>query len=107
MFDPSHNAHADYYLCGSTLGGSWEGLDRSVRIANWNSGHAAESLKFFADRGHKQLLAAYYDNPDWQKQLAGWLKTGSGLPGIDGVMYTTWQHNYADLEAFAKALPAR
>lgn len=30
-----------------------------------------------------------------------WLAAGKGLPGIDGAMYTTWQHNFGELQAFA------
>ena len=44
--------------------GSWEGLPRDVIIANWNGGKAPESLKFFAGRGHPQLIAGYYDVDD-------------------------------------------
>ena len=57
MFDPHHNAVDNYYLVNGSLKGSWEGLSREVMIANWNSGKAKESLAFFADRGHKQLIA--------------------------------------------------
>ncbi len=61
MFDPHHNAHDDYYLVNGTLKGSWEGLPADVVIANWNGGKARESLKWFADRGHPQVIAGYYD----------------------------------------------
>ena len=50
MFDPTHNAHDNYYLVRGNLAGSWEGLDPKVIIVNWNEGKAAESLKFFAQR---------------------------------------------------------
>ena len=63
MFDPNHNAHDHYYLVKGNLAGSWEGLDPSVVIANWNSDAAAKSLPWFANRGHHQLLAGYYDGP--------------------------------------------
>ena len=53
MFDPHHNAVDKYYLVNGSLKGSWEGLARDVIIANWNGDKAAESLKFFADRGHR------------------------------------------------------
>ena len=61
----------------------------------------AESLKFFADRGHHQVIAGYYDhNP---AQIKDWLKAAENLPNIDGVMYTTWANRYTDREAFATA----
>lgn len=100
MFDPHHNAHKDYYLVRGDLAGSWEGLDKSVIIVNWNFGERDKSLKFFADRGHRQILAGYYDAP--VGQVKAWLDSAARVKAVVGVMYTTWQSNYADLEAFAK-----
>ena len=36
------------------------------------------------------------------KQVQAWLAAAKGLKGIDGVMYTTWEHKYGDLEAFSR-----
>jgi hypothetical protein len=102
MFDPHHNAKADYYLVNGDLTGSWEGLDKDVVIVNWNSGKAAESLKFFADRGHRQLIAGYYDGP--LSKTRQWLDKAKGVPGVLGVMFTTWKSDYSQLEAFGKML---
>ena len=103
MFDPNHNAHKDYYLVRGDLSGSWEGLDRDVIIVPWYFEKRRESLKFFADRGHNQVIAGYYDHaPD---QIAEWLTAAKGLPGISGVMYTTWEFKYNDLEKFASLVP--
>jgi hypothetical protein len=104
MFDPAHNAVDNYYLVGSTLKGSWEGLDPAIHIANWNFGHRDESLAFFAGRGHRQILAAYYDASDPKAELDSWLKSAAKVKGVDGVMYTTWQHKYTDLEKFMEIL---
>ncbi|MCE9582686.1 MAG: hypothetical protein K8T20_09355, partial [Planctomycetes bacterium] len=101
MFDPNHNAHASYYLVNGDLKGSWEGLDKDVIIACWYFEKRVESLKFFADRGHKTLIAGYYDsNP---KQILKWLEAGTA----EGVMYTTWQQKYSDLEDFAALLKSK
>jgi hypothetical protein len=100
MFDPFHNAHDKYYLVRGNLANSWEGLDRKVIIVNWNEGKAAKSLKFFADRGHRTIIAGYYDAP--VNRLDDWLNAAREAGGVDGVMYTTWQDNYSDLEAFAE-----
>jgi hypothetical protein len=100
MFDPQHNAVKDYYLVHGSLVGSWEGLNPTVGIANWNFGHRDESLKFFADRGHRQLIAGYYDNP--LDDLTKWLDSAVKSGGVDAVMYTTWQDNYNDIERFAE-----
>jgi hypothetical protein len=101
MFDPHHNAVDNYYLVRDTLAGSWEGLDKDIAIVPWYFEKRADSLKFFADRGHRQVIAGYYDhNPS---QIKDWLKAAQPLPNIDGVMYTTWVSNFADIEAFAQA----
>jgi hypothetical protein len=104
MFDPFHNARDRYFLVNGDLKGSWEGLSKDVIIVNWNSGKAAESLKFFAERGHQQLIAGYYDGP--LDNTRKWLQTAKDtkVPGILGVMYTTWGNRYDELEAFAKML---
>jgi Carbohydrate binding domain len=101
-FDPYHNAHDNYYLVGSTLEKSWEGLDKAVVVANWNHGKAAESLKFFAEQGHAQIIAGYYDAGDVQGELEGWFKAAKGVKGVQGFIYVTWQNNYKDLEKFAE-----
>jgi hypothetical protein len=66
---------------------------------NWNFGNRDKSLKFFSDRGHKQILAGYYDGAP--EQIKQWLASAANIKGIVGVMYTTWQGKYDDLEAFA------
>jgi hypothetical protein len=100
MFDPNHNAHGDYYLVRGDLAGAWEGLDKSITIVNWNFGKRDASLKFFADRGHKQVIAGYYDGK--VERVRDWLASASKVPGVVGIMYTTWQQKYDDLEAFAR-----
>lgn len=105
MFDPSHNASktGPYYLVKGEgpWQGSWEGLDANVTIVNWH-GHAAgrlESLQFFAGRGHRQILAGYYDGP--VDRIGGWLADAAKVKGVIGVMYTTWRNDYSNLEKFA------
>ncbi len=100
MFDPYHNAHKDYYLVRGDIAGSWEGLDPKTIIANWNFDHRDESLKFFADRGHRQLIAGYYDRPP--ENVRKWLDSAMKVKGVQSVMYTTWSNNYSDLERFAE-----
>lgn len=101
MFDPNHNAHASYYLVNGSWAGSWLGLPRDVIVVNWYFDKRKQSLPWFARRGHRQVLAGYYDGP--VDQIRTWLDDARGLPGIIGVMYTTWAQRYDDLEAFAKA----
>jgi len=108
MFDPHHNARDKYYLARGTFAGSWEGLEPSVVIGNWNHGRPADSFAFFAGRGHAQIIAGYYDRGNFQANIERWRAAAAkaGKP-IDGFMYTTWRNRYADLEAFAAAVRAK
>lgn len=107
MFDPAHNAVAGpYYLVNGTLEGSWLGLPPRATIANWNSGKAVESLAFFADRGHRQILAGYYDVDDLSGFTA-WDEAARGVRGVDGFMYTTWERKYRLLEDYGRAMAGR
>jgi hypothetical protein len=101
MFDPSHNARDDFYLVNGNLAGSWEGLPKDMVIVNWNHGKASESLSFFGGRGHDQVLAGFYDSDP--RQITSWLAAGNSTRGVNGAMYTTWQNDFSQLEAFARA----
>lgn len=107
MFDPNHNAAKTgrYYLVkgDGPWYGSWLGLDKSVIVVNWHGYQPGrlDSLKHFANRGHKQILAGYYDSDP--TAITDWIKDSKQAGGLSGVMYTTWQSNYNDLEAFIKA----
>ncbi len=105
MFDPNHNAVDSYYLVNGSLKGSWEGLPRDVIIANWNGGKARESLAFFAGRGHRQLIAGYYDVDDLSN-FQTWDEAARNVKGIIGFMYTTWAAKYGLLETYAEAMKA-
>jgi hypothetical protein len=108
MFDSFHNAAktGPYYLVKGEgpWSGSWEGLDPNVVIVNWH-GHQEgrpDSLQFFAARGHRQILAGYYDGP--VDRIDGWLADAAKVKGVIGVMYTTWRNDYSNLEKFAAQL---
>jgi hypothetical protein len=100
MFDPVHNARNHYYLVRGDLAGSWEGLDKDTVIMNWNLGKLRESLQFFSGRGHRQVIAGYYDSK--VERLKDHLAAAKDVPGVVGIMYTTWKRNYRDLETFAQ-----
>ncbi len=101
MFDPFHNARREgpMYLAkgDGPWSGSWEGLPASVLIANWHQ-NDADSLRFFAGRGHGQILAGYYDADP--RRIVAWLKLAAEVQGVRGVIYTTWVGDYSKLEAF-------
>lgn len=102
MFDPFHNAvKGPYYLVNGPWTDAWVGLPKNVIIMNWNHGKRDESRKFFADRGHQQIIATYYDDPSLNS-TRDWLKSTAGDASVIGYMYTTWQQDFDQLEAFAK-----
>lgn len=104
MFDPYHNAteREDYYLVNGPWAGSWEGLDPSVIIANWYFTPREQNLPWFARRGHRQLLAGYYDRR--QFVIGQWVADARRLDApLTGAMYTTWRGGYDDLERWAAA----
>jgi hypothetical protein len=98
MFDPNQNAQANYYLVRGNLTGSWRGLDNDISIVPWDYGTRAASLRFFAGLGNRQLIAGYYDSDP--TLVTNWLAAARPYPGICGVMYTTWEDNYADMAQF-------
>ena len=103
MFDPHHNAvKGPYYLVNGPWTDSWLGLEKSVTIMNWNFGKRDESLKFFAERGHHQIIAAYYDGP--MSNTRKWVESAAKVGKIDGFMYTTWKNDYKQIEEFAKVV---
>ena len=110
MFDPHHNAAKTgrYYLVkgDGPWYGSWKGLDKETVIVNWNSApdKRVQSLQHFADLGHRQILAGYYDGP--VAAITDWLRDARPVSGIVGVMYTTWCSGYDNLEKFSAELSA-
>jgi hypothetical protein len=102
MFDPNHNAVERYYLVNGSLAGSWKGLPSDVVVCNWNGDKSAASAKWFAGRGHTQIIAGYYDGD--LSNFERWRKATKGVAGVTGFMYTTWQNRYDHLEAFGKAM---
>ena len=78
---------------------------RDVIVANWNGGKAKESLAFFDGRGHRQLIAGYYDVDDLSN-FQTWDAAARDIKGVLGFMYTTWEHKYGLLETYGQALQA-
>jgi hypothetical protein len=102
MFDPHHNAVAGtYYLVNGPWTGSWEGLNKDVVIMNWNHEKRGESMKFFAGRGHRQVVATYYDDSGLG-QTRDWIRTARDDNSVIGYMYTTWRSDYSKIEEFAR-----
>jgi hypothetical protein len=109
MFDPYQNAVNNYYYVDGNIAGSWAGVPSAVTIMNWNLANLTKSLKWFSGLDskqpihYKQIVAGYYDTGDGAAAATRELQDAAGIPGITGLMYTTWANNYSQLQAFAAA----
>jgi hypothetical protein len=114
MFDPNMNAHGDYYLAEGDISGSWLGLPPNATIVNWNLGNLPSSLKFFAgmtpqqQTPFRQVIGGFYDPGDnnGANAASAELQQAMGIPGVVGMLYTTWIDNYGQLGSFAAAAKA-
>lgn len=109
MFDPYHNAHRNYFYVEGDLAGSWSGVPANVTVMNWNLDHLRDSLTWFSGTDtkqpipHSQIIAGYYDAGNGAAAAQQELQAASGIPGVLGLMYTTWNDDYSQLAAFAAA----
>lgn len=106
MFDPYHNAPElkpgdYYYFANGAWYGSWEGLPKEVGIVNWIG--RPESLKWFADRGHRQIVSISLDSGPVDRATRRF-ERAAGVPNVVGYMYTTWSKRYDNMAPFFKLL---
>jgi uncharacterized repeat protein (TIGR01451 family) len=109
MFDPFHNAVSNYFFVEGNIAGSWTGLPSTVTVLNWNLSNLANSLNWFSGKNaqqtvpYRQIIAGYYDSGDGTSAATQELQQAIGIPGVAGLMYTTWANDYSQLQAFATA----
>ena len=109
MFDPYQNAVNNYYFVEGDIAGSWTGVPSGVTIMNWNLGNLTNSLTWFSGLNsqqpvhYSQVIAGYYDSGDGTGAATQELAQASGIPGVTGLMYTTWAGDYSQLQPFAAA----
>jgi hypothetical protein len=131
MFDEHHNAGItdynytgtrDYYYTDDTISGSWAGLPSYVTIFNWHSpaaeagdpqGNLGDSLRFFAGitpdnpTPHAQIISGFYDcGCDGNARAQMEMSYAAGVPGLQGMMYTTWAGDYSQLQNYAQGVLA-
>jgi hypothetical protein len=106
MFDPNHNARADYYLVDGYFTESWNYIPKDLVIVCWYYNKRSESLGFFSSLGFRTLAGAYYDG-DTLDNPRGWLDVLEHTPGADGIMYTTWRNKYELLAPFGDLVSGR
>ncbi|MBV9295171.1 MAG: hypothetical protein JO145_06320 [Acidobacteriaceae bacterium] len=112
MFDPYHNAVKNYFFVEGDLDGSWKGLSSDVTIMNWNLQRLRESLTWFSGMdsrqpvSHRQIIAGFYDKGVGASAAREELTQAAAIPGVVGLMYTTYADNYSQLESFASGAKA-
>ena len=84
-------------------------LPSNVIMMNWNLGNLTESLTWFSGQNpnqpvpHQQVIAGYYDSGDGASAAHAEVTQASGIPGVLGLMYTSWGDDYSQLKNFADA----
>jgi hypothetical protein len=107
MFDPYQNSVDNYYFVEGSIAGSW--VPSAVTIMNWNLANLTNSLTWFSGLNsqqpnrYNQIVAGYYDSGDGAGAATQELQQAAGIPGVTGLMYTTWYADYSQLQAFAAA----
>lgn len=108
MFDPYHNAHDHYFYVEGDLTPAPTAVPSNVIIMNWNLGNLSQSLAWFAGTDprkpmHQQIIAGYFDSGNGAQSAQDEVAAAKGIPGVLGLMYTTWNDDYSQLQSFAQA----
>ncbi len=112
MFDPYHNARKNFYYVEGDIAGSWKALPSGMTVMNWNLATLKQSLTWFSGLDarqpipHNQIIAGYYDTGNGASAAQQELKQATGIPGVAGLMYTTYSDDYSQLQSFATAAKA-
>jgi len=107
MYNPHQNAVERYWAVEGSLVGSWDYVPKDIGMIVWGGDpypRGADSLRFFAAQRFRTMVAGYYDPPTpevMEKWTRGWAELAMTTPNCRGMMYTTWTHNYEDIEKFA------
>src|SRR5205085_10182736 len=100
-----------YYVEGDFSGDS-AALPANVTVMNWNLGNLSQSLAWFSGTNpnqpiaHQQIIAGYYDSGNGTASAQAEVAAANGVPGVVGLMYTTWNSDYSQLQNFANAAKA-
>jgi hypothetical protein len=112
MFDPYHNAKDNYFYVEGSFVDSWKALPADLSIMNWNMDQLKASLTWFSGLdpkqpvAHRQMIAGFYDRGNGAAEATRELKEAAGIPGVMGMMYTTYNNDYSQLQNFATAAKA-
>jgi hypothetical protein len=79
---------------------------------NWNLDQLKPSLTWFSGLdpkqpvAHRQMIAGFYDKGNGTAEATKELKEAAGIPGVIGMMYTTYADDYSQLQNFAAGAKA-
>ena len=102
MVDPFHNAKRSYYLTRGGVEGSWDGLPDDVILVNWNADHPGRSIRFFGDRGFRQIISLPMGS--LEAKLERIVTVARREPEILGFQYTSWHPDYSLMPQFNRLL---
>lgn len=102
-FDPWHNAKEQYGGCQGSFVGIWDLIPRDLSLVCWHFGIRDKDLPFFAARGLGIVAGAYYDAKDVSRDEK-WVETLNRTKGATGLLYTTWEGRYGQLENFGNMI---
>lgn len=105
MFDPGHNAIKNYYLTRGDLDGVWKRIPQEIGMMCWINGKRRKNLRHFSQAGFRTMGACFYDVND-DANMVQWRALLDKTAGAQGMMYTTWQHDYTLLERFGEITAA-
>ena len=60
-------------------------------------------LLIVAERGHPFFISAFYDEKEL-KRSREWRDTARGIPGVKGVIYSSYADNWSMLKPFAELM---
>ena len=92
------NARASYYLAKGGMEGSWKALPRDVILVNWNANRPDQSVRFFAERGFRQIISLPMGGSE--ERLQRMVQIARSHPGILGYQYTSWARDYSHIPLF-------
>jgi len=98
-FDPWHNAKERYGGCQGSFVGIWDLIPRDISLVCWHFAIRDKDLPFFVERGFGIVAGAYYDRKDVSRDEE-WVRTLNKTKGATGMLYTTWNARYDQLENF-------
>lgn len=104
MVDPFYITDEGKYAgLYSSMKGVWDLLPCDLGIDCWTYSTRETAPKFFAERGHPIFISAFYDEKEL-KRSAEWRDTALKIPGVKGVIYSTYGGNWSMLKPFAELM---